>query len=214
MLKKPIGILGGTFDPIHFGHLRMAVELCQACDLAKVHFIPCYQPVHRELPTATPEQRVAMLRAAIESEPLLCVDECEIERKNPSYMIDTLEILRERFPETPFCLMMGIDAFLGFTAWHRWQAILELSHLVVAHRPQYHLPETGAIADLLKKHLKNSVSDLHQVLSGNIILRPVTSLEISATEIRRQIAEGKNPRYLLPARVYDYICKNKVYTAC
>src|SRR5579864_366976 len=113
-IQKPIGILGGTFDPIHFGHLRSALELHQALDLAEVRLIPCYQPVHRKSPIASPEQRLAMVRKAVENEPALQVDSCEIQRKGPSYMIDTLLTLHKKLPHTPLCLIMGIDALLNF----------------------------------------------------------------------------------------------------
>lgn len=210
-LHKAIGILGGTFDPIHFGHLRMAMELYQELDLAEVRLIPCYQPVHRKSPVASPEQRLAMVRKAVAGEPALRVDNCEIRRKGPSYTIDTLKTLHKNTPNTPLCLIMGIDALLNFPSWHQWENILTLAHLVVAHRPQYQLPETGIIADLLKARLKYNASDLHQSPAGNILLHPVTPLEISSTDIRKQIGMNKNPRYLLPDSVNSYIKQHGTY---
>jgi nicotinate-nucleotide adenylyltransferase len=211
-LQQAIGVLGGTFDPIHFGHLRTALELHQTLDLAEVRFVPCYQPVHRKSPIATPEQRFEMVRCAIYDEPALAVDDCEITRKGPSYSIETLEILRQKFPQTPLCLIMGIDAFLGFPSWHRYEEILSLAHLVIAHRPQYHIPSTGIITLLLKERLKQNPIALHESLGGYIVLHPVTPLEISATDIRKQITMGRNPRYLLPDNVYQYIQQNGVYS--
>lgn len=211
-IQQAIGILGGTFDPIHFGHLRTALEIYQAFDLAKIKFIPCYQPVHRKLPIATAEQRLAMIHCAISGEAAFSVDECEIQRQGPSYTIDTLEFLHQQAPHTPLCLMMGIDALLGFASWHRWEDILKLAHLIVVHRPRYQLPSAGIIADLLKQRLKHSVTTVHESLGGNIILQPITSLEISATEIRKLIAADHNPRYLLPDAVYDYIKQHGVYS--
>lgn len=211
-LQPPIGILGGTFDPIHFGHLRTALELYQALALKEVRLIPCYQPVHRKSPIATPEQRLAMVRQAIESEPALQVDDCEIRRRGPSYTIDTLTHLHEQFPTTPLCLIMGIDALLSFPSWHRWEDILKLAHLVIAHRPQYHLPHTGTVAELIKQRIKHSSLAIHETLGGSIVLHPVTPLEISATDIRKQIAMDGNPRYLLPHSVYKYIQEHGVYS--
>jgi nicotinate-nucleotide adenylyltransferase len=211
MLEKPIGILGGTFDPIHLGHLRLAIELHDTLDLAKVHIVPCYQPVHRKEPVASPAERLAMVQVAVQNEPALLADATEIERQGPSYMIDTLLALREKHPNTPLCLLLGIDAFLGFTSWHRYQAILENAHLVVAHRPQYHLPTTGIIADLLQARLETDSQAIHERLSGVIILRPITPLEISASSIRKQIAMGRNPRYLLPDAVYEHIKQQRIY---
>lgn len=210
-LAQPIGILGGTFDPVHFGHLRMALELQQAYNLAEMRFIPCWQPVHRALPLATPEHRLAMLACAVANEPTFKVDDCEIQRKEPSYMIDTLELLRKKFPHTPLCLILGIDAWAGFATWQRYEAILSLSHIIIAQRPSYPLPETGTVAVLLQQHLQQDASTLCGSLGGNILLHPVTSLEISATAIRNQITQGQDPRYLLPDSVYDYIVKYRLY---
>ena len=209
---KAIGILGGTFDPIHLGHLRMALELYEELDLAKVHIIPCFQPVHRKLPVASPKQRLAMVECAIENEPALFADAREIRRKAPSYMIDTILEMRQETPHTPLCLLLGIDAFLGFPSWHRWKEILEQAHIIIAQRPQYQLPTTGIIGDLLKERLKNEVAYIHENTSGGILLRPITSLEISATDIRKQIAMGRNPRYLLPDDVYAYIKQHGTYS--
>jgi nicotinate-nucleotide adenylyltransferase len=211
-LEQAVGILGGTFDPVHFGHLRMALELYQALDLAHVRLIPCYQPVHRKQPVATPEQRLAMVQKAITSEPALCVDDCEIQRKGPSYTIDTLNTLQTTLPNTPLCIFMGIDALLNFPSWHKWENILQLAHLVVAHRPQYQLLKTGIVANLLKERLTENAADLHKHAAGRIFLHPVTSLEISSTDIRKQIAMGGNPRYLLPNNVYHYIKQHGTYS--
>lgn len=209
---QAIGILGGTFDPIHHGHLRLALELYESLGLSKVHVIPCYQPVHRKMPVASPEQRLAMVTCAIKDEPALYADAREIHRKNPSYMIDTILEMREEMPEARLCLMVGIDAFLGFASWHRWKDILNEAHIVVAHRPQYQLPATGTIADLLKERLQQDPAYIHEHKAGKILLRPITQLEISASDIRKQIAMGRNPRYLLPDSVYDHIIQQGTYS--
>ena len=209
---KAIGILGGTFDPIHFGHLRMALELYEALGLANVHLTPCFQPVHRKLPVAAPKQRLAMVECAIAHEPALIADAREIRRKGPSFMIDTILDFRKEMPSTSLCLILGIDAFLGFASWHRWKEILTESHLIIAHRPQYQLPTTGIIADILKERLRQEVSYIHENLAGGILLRPITALDISASDIRKQIAMGRNPRYLLPDDVYNYIKQHGTYS--
>jgi nicotinate-nucleotide adenylyltransferase len=210
--KRAIGILGGTFDPIHFGHLRLALELHQAFDLESIQLIPCFQPVHRKQPVASPEERLSMVKRAIASEPALEVDDCEIKRKGPSYTIDTLIELRKKNPQSPFCILIGIDAFLGFTSWHRWQDILDQAHLIVAHRPHYHLPHTGIVAKLMRDRLTEDTNIIHKKMQGCILLHPITALEVSATDIRKQIAMGKNPRYLLPDNVYEFIKKRGIYS--
>lgn len=206
-----IGILGGTFDPIHFGHLRLALELHQILNLGKVHILPCYQPVHRKTPVASAKDRLAMVECAIRDEPAFVADSREIRREGPSYMIDSLMEMRKELSCTPLCLLLGIDAFLSFTSWYRWKDILNLAHLIVAHRPQYHLPVTGMIADLIRERSQQNLSFVHENMAGGILLQPITPLEISATDIRKQIAMGCNPRYLLPNKVYDYIKQHGTY---
>ena len=210
--QKAIGILGGTFDPIHFGHLRMALELYEALDLAKVHIIPTYKPMYRKQPVASPKQRFNMVNWAVEGEPALIADDREIRRKGITYTIDTLIEMRKEMPDIPFCLLIGIDAFLGFTSWHRFKEILNYAHIIVAHRPHYHLSKDGDIAELIQIHLQKEISFIHENMAGGILLRPITALEISATDIRKQIAMGKNPRYLLPDAVYHYIKLHGTYS--
>jgi nicotinate-nucleotide adenylyltransferase len=207
---KAVGILGGTFDPIHHGHLRMALELYETLNLNAIHLIPTFQPAYRPLPIATAQQRLAMIRCAIAEEPALIADEREIRRPGPTYTIDTLIELRKEMPEISLCLLIGIDAFLGLPTWHRWREILDYAHVIVAHRPCYYLPETGPLAELITAH-SQEIPFIHQQLSGGILLCPITSLEISATVIRKQIAVGRNPRYLLPDKVYDFIKTHQTY---
>jgi len=209
---KAIGILGGTFDPIHLGHLRMAIELYEALDLARVNITPTFKPMYRKQPVASPAQRLEMVKCAVADEPALFADDREIRRNGITYTIDTLLEMRAEIPETPLCLLVGIDAFLGFPSWHRWTEILDHAHIIVAHRPHYHLPHAGIIADLIQSHLQKEISFIHENISGGILLRPITALEISATDIRKQIAMGRNPRYLLPDGVYDYIKQHGTYT--
>ena len=210
-LEKPIGLLGGTFDPIHFGHLRMGLELCEALNLARVHVIPCYQPVHRHLPAATPAQRFDMVKCAVAHETKFVADDREIRRQGPSYMIDTILDLRAEMPRTPLCLFIGMDAFLNFQQWQRWQEIMEHTHIILAHRPNYQLPASGAIADLIKSRLQQEKEFIQQHLAGSIVMQPITALEISASAIRKQIAIGHNPRYLLPEEVLSYIKQKGTY---
>lgn len=211
-MTQAIGILGGTFDPIHLGHLRLALEMQESLNLQRIHIIPCYRPVHRKMPIASPEERLAMVKCAIQGESAFVADDREIRRKNPSYMIDTLLEMHEEMPQSPLCLLVGIDAFLGFPSWHRWREILDLAHILVAHRPQYQLPKTGVIADLLQERMQDDHTIIQRKKSGGILLMPITQLEISASDIRKQFAMGRNPRYLLPDRVYDYIKQHGTYS--
>lgn len=210
-LVQPIALFGGTFDPIHLGHLQTALEIQQTYQLAEVRFIPCWQPVHRSLPIATPEQRLAMVACAIENIPTFKIEDCEIQRHQPSFTIETLELLRQKLPHTPLCFILGLDAWRGFAEWQRYEDILCLAHLIIAMRPSYSLPQSGKTAELLQRYQTHDTSVLHTSLGGNIVVHTLSERDISATEIRRQILEGKNPGDLLPNGVYDYIVKHRLY---
>jgi len=208
---KPIGIFGGTFDPIHFGHLRTAFELRQALDLAEMRFIPAGRPPHRGTPSCDPLHRLAMVRAATADQPGFAVDDREVRRDGPSYMVLTLRELRAEAPACPLCLVVGMDAFLGLPQWYEWREVLELAHVVVAHRPGWSAPEDGPLGELLATRGTQRVADLHDHLAGRIHVRPVTQLEISSTELRDLIVAGRDPRYLLPDAVRAIIRDTACY---
>jgi len=206
-----IGIFGGTFDPVHFGHLRPALEVQQALGLNEVRFIPAGQPPHRETPYASTPQRLSMLRAAIEDQPGFVVDERELRREGPSYMVDTLASLREEVGQTPLCLILGYDAFLGLPGWHQWNSLIELAHLVITHRPGWSHDELDDALQSLVKQCETGVERLSEQAAGGLLFVPVTQLDISATIIREQIRAGQDIRYLLPDTVYRIIREQKLY---
>jgi len=197
----PVGIFGGTFDPIHFGHLRTAFELLQALRLAEVRFIPAGNPPHRGVPLCSARRRLDMVRAAIAGQPGFVVDDREVRREGPSYTVMTLRELRAEEPGRPFCLIMGMDAFLGLPQWHEWRSLLELAHLVVAPRPGWTAPDAGTLGELVATRATQRVEALHETVAGRILVRPVTQLEISSTDLRDLIVAGQDPRYLLPDAV-------------
>ena len=208
-----IGIYGGTFDPIHFGHLRPALEVQQALQLSEVRFIPCGQPPHRQQPDAPALQRLAMLRAAIAGQAGFSVDDREIVRAGPSYMVDTLKSLRTEVADTPLCLIVGFDAFLGIQSWSRWQLLFELANLVVTHRPGWSkqdLMNNDVIADLITER-EAAATKLARYEAGKICFVPVTQLDIASTTIRALIQQGKDIRYLLPDSVYEMLDKQNIY---
>jgi len=208
---NPIGIFGGTFDPVHYGHLRSAFEMLQALRFSEVRFMPCGDPPHRGMTFASAEERLRMVEVAIAGQPGFDSDDREIRRDGPSYTIDTLFSLREEFPTRSLGLIVGMDAFLGLPTWHRWQEILEVAHIVVAHRPGWKAPDIGPLGDLLTEHGTHRVADLHKAMSGRIHIHAVTQLEISSTEIRDLVAAGRDPRFLMPDAVRDVIEESKVY---
>lgn len=199
----PMGIFGGTFDPIHYGHLRTAFELREAVRLAEVRFLPTGNPPHRDQTQASAEERLAMVRAAVTDQAGFSVDDRETRRSGLSYSVDTLGELRSEFPQRSICLLLGMDAFLGLPNWHRWREILELAHVVVAHRPGWKAPTQGPLGEVMVDHGTGSVRDLHDATAGRIYVHAVTQLEISSTDLRALIARGRDPRYLVP----DSVCK-------
>jgi len=216
--NAPVGILGGTFDPIHFGHLRLAQELGDSLQLSEVRFIPSGMPPHRTTPQATPAQRVAMVRLAIADSPLFIVDEHEIARDGPSYAMDTLTELRHELGVSrPLCVLLGTDVFLDLVTWHRWHELFNLAHLVVAHRPGFpvadwsaHMPQPLA-REFEARHMPQPLA-VHLSPGGGIVMQPITTLDVSASQIRAALGSGANPRYLLPDSVLDYIRSNNLYS--
>lgn len=210
----PVGIFGGTFDPIHYGHLRPALEMREQLALSEVRFIPASRPPHRSEPSASPQQRLAMLNLALQGIEGMNIDERELLRDGPSYMADTLRSLREEVGTRPLVLLLGLDAFLGLTTWHQWQSIVELAHMAVATRPGWEraqLEGNGELAQLWRAHRSDSHAVLHQSPAGRIVMTEVTPLDISATKIRAQLQQGLSPRFLLPDSVLDYIERNRLY---
>lgn len=208
---KPIGIFGGTFDPIHYGHLRTAFELIQAIDLEEVRFVPCADPPHRGETYAGPRERYEMVRVAIEGQQGFVPDDRELARNGPSYTIDTLLSMREELPDRSLALIVGMDAFLGLTKWHRWEEFLGVAHLLVAHRPGWRAPDFGLLGELLRERGTLRASDLHQSTHGRIHVHAVTQLEISSTEIREFVEAGRDPRFLMPDAVRDVIAESECY---
>jgi len=209
-----IGIYGGTFDPVHFGHLRTAWEVGDRLGLDEVRMLPARQPPHRDPPVAAPEQRREMLIRALAGQDRLRLDETELRRDGPSWMVDTLTALRARFgARTPLILVLGEDAFLGLPRWREPERILAQAHLAVMTRPGWGLPETGRAAEWLRERRTDRVRDLQDAPGGRIFPLEVTRLDISATRIRQLVAAGRQPRYLVPEAVLAYIEAQGLYSS-
>ncbi|TXS96596.1 nicotinate-nucleotide adenylyltransferase [Parahaliea maris] len=208
----PVGVLGGTFNPIHHGHLRSALELVEQLALAQMRLMPCARPPHREAPSCTAEQRAVMAELAVAREPRLHCDRRELERDGPSYTVDTLCSLRDEFGASrPLCLVLGYDAVAGLDSWHRWQALLDYAHIVVMARPGWNWPVEGAVAEWLAAHRLEDAAGLRQRPAGGVLPVQLRPLAISSTDIRDQLAAGRSPRFLLPEPVLDYIEKHQLY---
>jgi len=200
-----LGILGGTFDPIHFGHLRPALEVQQALELDEVRLIPLRNPPHRNQPHSTAEQRLQMLRAAIQGQPGFSIDTQELKREGKSYTVETLRSLRREVGTAkPICLLIGADAFQQFHTWHKPDEILQLAHLIVMQRPGDSIPP--ATDRIIKSPEPLAISP-----AGCILFQPVTQLDISSTTIRALIHNHQSPRYLLPDDILAIIQREQLY---
>lgn len=209
-----IGILGGTFDPVHFGHIKPALELLRLLPLDEIRFIPCRIPPHRPVPVASPAQRWHMVNMVVGTQSALVADERELRRQGPSYTVDTLEELRaELGPAETLGLIMGSDAFGSFSGWHRWRDILRLAHLIVMLRPGSVPPQEGEEGRLLRRAQLDNAEQLTQSRAGGILPIEVTPLNISSTAIRACIRAGEPPRFMLPGPVWAYIKREGLYGA-
>ena len=215
-LNSPIGFLGGSFDPIHFGHLRLAQEAMDFLGLSQVRFIPAGHPPHRDPPKVTDVHRLAMLDLGLRDNPSFRVDLRELGRTTPTYTITTLESLRADLgQQTPLVLFVGADQFMVLHTWRRWEALTDLAHILVAMRPSTQPFTSDDLAPQVSTWFRARWQDdpalIRQQAAGRIFLLGLTPLAISSTAIRATIAAGNSPRYLLPDPVLDYVRVNKLY---
>ncbi|MHA6204256.1 nicotinate-nucleotide adenylyltransferase [Dyella soli] len=202
MSARPLAIFGGTFDPVHLGHLSVAWEASELLD-ADVCLMPANVSPLKTPPIANAAQRVAMLRAALQKQSRLSLDTRELERGGPSYTIDTLTELRAEQGSRPLVLLIGADAFAGLTSWHRWRELFDVAHVGVLNRPGVEATLPEALERELAARRVDDATSLHTLPAGRVIELAVTPLEISATRVRELLGEGRDPRYLLPCGLFD-----------
>ncbi|MEO8810233.1 MAG: nicotinate-nucleotide adenylyltransferase [Rhodanobacter sp.] len=199
---RPLAVFGGTFDPIHLGHLCVAWEASELLH-ADVLMVPAGTPPHRPPPMASAPQRLAMLQVALRDQTRLIPDARELSRSGPSYTVDTLAELRAEHGDRPLVLLLGADAFAGLSGWHDWRRLFELAHVGVLSRPGVQAPLPDVLKHEAADRWLDDASTLHSEPAGRVIALPVTPLEISATRIRELLAAGREPRYQLPAGLFD-----------
>ncbi len=211
---RPLGLLGGTFDPVHYGHLRLAEEAREALDLDEVRWIPAGRPPHRQAPRVAASHRLEMVRQAVAGNPAFTVDDAETASGEPSYTVTTLERLRAEQGARPLLLLMGADAFLGLAAWHRWRDLFALAHIGVATRPGVELSPADLPAELAAAcagRLDDAPAALKTAPAGRVVRFAMTPLAISASLLRARLAAGRSARYLLPDPVREYIDRQQLY---
>lgn len=211
--QRPLGVFGGTFDPVHFGHLRLAEEARDKLGLGQVLWLPAGQPPLRAVPQTPPADRVAMVRLAIAANPAFVIDTREADTAAPSYTVTTLERLRHRHGERPLVLLLGADAFARLESWQRWQDVFALAHIGVATRPGHPL-KVGVGGTALDREFsarRGEAADLATAPAGRIVPFAIQALDISATALRGYLAAGASPRYLAPDAVLDYIGQHQLY---
>ncbi len=201
-----VGVFGGTFDPVHCGHLAVANALMEALPLARMVFVPAARPPHRPPPSAAADHRLAMLRLAVGHDPRFVVDECEYEREGPSYMVDTLATLRSRYG-APLALVLGMDAFLGLPTWHRWRRILGLAHVIIVKRPGWDV----SLPAWVRPHVQERGELLLRADAGLAFILATTERPESATALRQALEEGSAPSSWLPPEIPPYIESHGLY---
>ncbi len=210
---RAIGIFGGTFDPVHYGHLRAALEAMERLQLQDFRLLPAGTPPHRASTFASADHRLAMLKLALSRYPELQVDDREVRREGSSFMVDTLGELRSEEGEAPILMMIGQDAANVLDQWHDWHKLFDLAHLVIMRRPESKHIYSGALFEQVQPRMVNNPDRLRTSPAGLILPLEVTQLAISSTEIRRQIHAGLSPRFLLPDSVIEYILEHGLYSA-
>ena len=201
-----IGIFGGTFNPVHNGHLQLAKQALERLALDQVHFLPCANPVHRGAPQVSNQDRLNMIRLSIANEGQFSVNTLELDRGGPSFMIDTLREVREQYPHESISLMIGADAFNGLLSWRQPTKILNLAHLIVCQRPQVRLNK-----DIFNERWVQSAEDLQREKFGHVLPLAIKQSSCSSTEIREQLSVSKSVISCLPKSVLEYIVNNHLY---
>lgn len=214
--KQPllrVGVYGGTFDPIHYGHLRCAWEVAEALQLDELHLIPAGAPPLRGQPGASGPDRSAMLKMALaerQTSPALVCDDRELNRQGPSYTFDTLQEFRVENPSCALWLVLGEDAFSRFDRWYQWDQFLALTNILIVPRPGFTGTRSQAIVELVDR-ARVPVKEALDFTAGALVEMTITPLAISATEVRALLGTGRSPRFLTPDSVIDYISARSLY---
>ena len=208
---EPLTYFGGTFDPVHYGHLRCADEAREKLGLKNLHLLPAGTPPHRACPQTSTRQRLDMLKLAQTEFPALKIDERETRREGPSYMVETLQELRAEFPQQPLLLLIGQDAANLLHTWFHWQQLFSLAHIVILTRPSIKMEYRHDVAEQIQQRLHVDPQKLLRSQAGGVLQLEVASIDVSATNIKKLISQGRSLRSMMPAAVINYINENRLY---
>jgi nicotinate-nucleotide adenylyltransferase len=207
-----VALFGGTFNPVHFGHLNLANSLADYLQVQSVRMIPCAIPSHREIPSVSAEQRLAMLQLAVEGSAHLTTDDLELKKGTTNFSIDTVKHVRQAIDaQTPLFFCLGIDALLSINSWHRWTELLDYCHIAVCSRPSYQLPKDGVVANWITQHLCDDLTAVKKQSQGCVHLCKIPLLDISSTAVRDSVKCAKNFDHLTPEPVVNYIKQHSLY---
>lgn len=211
-VQQALGIFGGTFDPVHKGHITPLKQAAKLANIGQVRLIPCFVSPLKSSPQVNAKHRLKMLQLVCNNEPLFSIDDRELQSGHSCYTVDTLSRLRAELPHTPLCFFMGMDSLINLPSWHRWQDLLKLCHIIVCRRAGYEQTLPEPVKQLLDLHHTDNKITLQHELCGAIFIAQTDKLAISATEIRQQLARGYCPSQLLDKAVMAYIQQHKLYS--
>lgn len=207
-----VALFGGTFNPVHFGHVKIAAELAELLQVQSMRMLPCAFPPHRDQPAVAAKQRLAMLQLAIGEQSALKADDLELHRAAPSYSIDTVQLVRQEIGEqTPLFLCVGMDSLVTLDSWQRWHELLDHCHIVIPSRPGWQAPSQGVLADWIAQHRCDDLAAVKKCSRGHVHFCDLTLLDLSSTNIRDKIKQGESINFMTPDTVVDYIQKHHLY---